>query len=161
MKIDLRAKLQAVALERQTMQRRLEHLERVEEALRLLITEEQASSAGQLALITLPGTNGARRHILGNTPVSRSILESLGDGGVRPLAVLAQIAEAKGVAFDDKNPGRVLHFALIGLQRNGYAAKDERGWRLTDKALRLLKSNGDAPSEDQPEGKNTPSVAGL
>ncbi|MBI2166218.1 MAG: hypothetical protein HYU29_07450 [Chloroflexi bacterium] len=160
MKIDLDAKLQAVALERQTLRRRLEYLDGVERAIRLLITEEQVAAAQQLVLF--PGKNGNGQNVIGRTPVSRLLVEVLGDAASRQLDALSQIAEARGMDFAGKNAKRVLHFALIGLQRNGYAQKDANGWRLSEKALRILRSaatpSGD--KEDPIKGNNTPAVAG-
>ena len=161
MKIDLLAKLQAITAERQTMQRRLEHLAHVEQALRLLITEEHAAATQQLVLF--PGKVGNGRHAIGNTPNSRFLVEALGDGAFRPLDILSQIAVAKGMDFEGKNCKRVLHFALIGMQKNGYAEFADSNWRLTEKALQSLRGSI-TPSEDKKEGpvqgNNTPIVAG-
>ena len=151
-KIDLEAKLEFVASERQALRLRLEHLEGVEEAIRLLITEEQAAAAQQLALF--PGSDGNGQHAIGRTPLSRFLFDVLANGAYRSLRVLSQIGQARGLDFEGKNPRRVLHFALIGLQRNGYAEynRPERGWRLTNKALQAVKSN--ATPHEQEQGHN-------
>ena len=137
MKIDLKAQLDAIKAERSTVESRLRHLDDVQWALDLLISEVETSNKQQLALFPEQPSNGHQR--IGNTPKTRFILSALGDKSELPLSMLADMALAKGIDFAGKNPGRSLHFVLIGLQRNGYAQTTNLGtWKLTDKALEQL-----------------------
>ena len=137
MKIDLIAQLDAVKAERSSLEDRLRHLEDVERALSLLITEVETSTKQQLGLFPDQPSNGHQK--IGHTPKTRFIIDALGDASARSLTMLTDMAIAKGVDFAGKNPGRSLHFVLIGLQRNGYAQTTNQGnWKLTDKALEQL-----------------------
>ena len=137
MKVDLKAQYDAIRSEREAIQKRLQRLEELEQALRLLIAEIEASTKQQLALFADQSGNEYRK--IGKTAKSRFILSALGDADDRSLVKLADMAIAKGVDFGGKSPKRSLHFTLIGLQRNGYAQMTDRNtWRLTTKALGQL-----------------------
>lgn len=149
---ELKARLQAVEEERGKMQRRLQTLEEIERALKLLIAEEELQLHGsQLSLIPVGSANG--RCLVGRTPLSKFLIEVMADGAARPLKTLADLGISRGLDFQAKNPLRVLHFALVGLQKNGYAHMVSPSvWELTPNAL---PQNRYKPEQASPEqGKN-------
>ena len=143
LRTDQEDRLREVDEEQRRIEFRINQLQEVENALRVLLQEETLRIGGQqLALLPLKAVNGKRT--IGKTRISAFLLKVLAVGQPRPLRMLTELARAEGIDFENKNPSRVLHFALIGLQRNGYALRDNGVWRLTPKA-----TSGDHEEESQ------------
>ena len=132
---DLRLRLEAVKEERRRIAWRLDTLDDLAIAINLLIREENAlTHGGQLSMLPTANGNGSRR--VGNTELSRFIFEALSDAHPHTLEDLVVSANHQGLDFNNKSPGRTLHFALIGLQKNGYTRMvAPRVWSLTSKGL--------------------------
>lgn len=132
---ELNNRLRALDEERRVIERRLQTLTELEKALKLLIAEENIQLQGQqLPLRSVRSVNGKHSEEL--SPLGRFLVEIIADGAARPLKSIAELANNRGWDFQGKNPSRVLHFALIGLKRRGYAQSEPPSiWRLTSKAL--------------------------
>ena len=135
LKDELAQRLQKVRDERKQLTDRLNRLVQLEQAIDLLINEEDFSTGtGQLSPLPVKAIIGP--NVIGRTELSRLIVKALADGKPRSLTDLVQLAKNENFNFFDKSPKRVLHFALVGLQYNGYARMLERSiWQLTEKAI--------------------------
>ena len=107
----------------------------MEQAINLLLQEEVLlSREAQLPLLPMKINNGKK--VSDQTGLSQFITKVLADGKPRSLNEIAEVAKANNINFYDKKPKRVLHFALLGLKRNGYSRMIEPSvWQLTEKAL--------------------------
>jgi len=135
LKDELLQRLEKVKGEHAQLTQRLTRLVELEQALELLIKEEDLQTqATQLALLGVKAING--RKVIGRTELSRFIVRALADGKARSLNELVDMAKNESISFNNKAPKRVLHFALVGLKRNNYAKTVNKGiWQLTEKAI--------------------------
>ncbi len=135
---ELAQRLQKVGDERKQLMDRLNRLEQLEQAMNLLIKEEDLPTI-TTKLSPLPVKAVTGHKVIGRTELSRFIVKALADGKPRSLSKLVQLAKNENFNFRDKAPKRVLHFALVGLQYNSYAKMLERSvWQLTEKAITSL-----------------------
>jgi hypothetical protein len=67
----------------------------------------------------------------GQTPLAQFLQQALRDRRPQELKELVLRAIQEQINFEGKNPGRTLHFALVGLQQHGYVERDDRtgAWR--------------------------------
>lgn len=65
----------------------------------------------------------------GRNPLGRFLLEALQERG-KSLQELKREAQGKGLTFPGKHPGRVLHYALVGMSQNRLVEKVNGMWRL-------------------------------
>jgi len=143
LKGELLQRLEKVRGERAHLTQRLNRLVELEQALELLIKEEDLQTVStQLALMQVKAVNG--RKVIGRTVISQFIVTALADGKARSLDELVHMADNENISFDGKAPKRVLHFALVGLKHNSYAKTVSKGvWQLTEKAIvKRAKSEG-------------------
>ena len=117
---ELAQRLQKIRDERTQLMDRLNRLEQLEQAIDLLIKEEDLPSKTS-QLFPLPVKASTGHKVIGQTELSRFIVKALADGKPRPLSELVQLAKGENLDFYGKSPKRVLHFALVGLQYNNYA----------------------------------------
>lgn len=121
-RIDLKERLTDLSKERAELQGRLTAIEEMESGIMALLAHEELrlSNAGAIAslVLTHPDADG---NGFGSTPVSRLILDTL-KTSTRPvpLAEFKRLAEEAHIDFGPKKPGRVLHWALVGLTQNGH-----------------------------------------
>lgn len=125
---DLRQRLQAIALQRGELQARLGWLDKAEaHVLGLLEYEKYQAQRQQEPLFTdaeLPAEEE-------RTETAQFLREVLADGRPRTLEELKKAASDRGLNFEGKNPGRVLHFALLGMAQNGIVEMVSKGvWHL-------------------------------
>ncbi len=66
--------------------------------------------------------------------LSQVLLDTLkSKGGVAWLGELKESAVERGVPFGDKQPGRVIHFAMLGMAQHNLVARESDGrWRLVE-----------------------------
>lgn len=149
----LQGRLQELKRERSNLQSRLTELDQLEQAIQMVIADEARTVQAPVQLpfkVRQPRQSRQPRQI-GQTPKSALIIRALGTGTEMLLGEIVAVAQARGVDFEGKDPGRSLHFALVGLQRFGYTDKDADGrWRLTPGgrvAAGLSHANGRAAVE--------------
>jgi hypothetical protein len=132
---ELLERLERVRGEHGQLTQRLNRLIELEQAIDLLIREEDLRiQTTQLSLLPVKAVNG--RKVIGRTELSRFIVRALADGKSRSLNELVDMAKNENISFDNKSPKRVLHFALVGLKRNNYARTPSKSvWQLTEKAI--------------------------
>lgn len=80
----------------------------------------------------VPSRESATRHA--HNPLSRFLLEALAERG-KSLEKLKREAKAKGFTFPGKHPGRVLHYALVGMAQNRLVEKSNGIWRLKKRSI--------------------------
>ncbi len=110
---ELTERLIAVKDERDKLQKRLQHLSDKEETLRTLLEEEELHFGNKQLSLSGIATFRGERH----TPLASSLLDALADGQPRDVRQLAALVRTQGYDFGAKNPGRVVHFALVGLKQ--------------------------------------------
>lgn len=117
----IQAMLFDVRHEREQLESRLAVLMERENTLRAWLTEEGPVQA------ELP-VGG----IADGTPLSNFLRTALADGKAHSVADLGRMAEAKGgLIKSNSSPGRVIHFALVGLSQHGSVERTGDGlWRL-------------------------------
>jgi hypothetical protein len=71
------------------------------------------------------------------TVLSKVLLETLkSKGGAAWLDELKVSAVERGVPFGEKQPGRVIHFAMLGMAQHNLVAREENGrWKLVEQAV--------------------------
>ncbi len=125
---DLMDRLKALSAERTRLQVDLDELKHREILLRALLEDEEdywSKSQPSLFEVAAEGNGEPER-----TEVSRFLLEALSDAGEHSLSDLKELAENAGVDFGEKSPGRVLHFALLGMAQNELVEMVSKGvWR--------------------------------
>jgi len=134
---ELAQRLSRIRGEREHLASRLKKLSELEQAISLLMQEEELLARGrQLPLSPIKVINGEKG--IGHTDLSRFMLKVLADGKPRSLTEIEAMAKVENINFNNKKPKRVLHFVLIALKRNGYARmvdKENSVWQLTEKAI--------------------------
>ncbi len=126
---DLRERLETLQTDRRKLEKRDDMLNR------LLREEEERFAIRQVSLFE---SNDRRPEP--TTPLGQFIRETMADGQDWPLDRLKDAAQAKGIDFEGKHPGRVLHFALVGMTNKKYVEQRVNGmWRL-------IKQEGDTTS---------------
>jgi hypothetical protein len=69
--------------------------------------------------------------------LSQVLLEALrSKGGAAWLEELKESAVERGVAFGEKKPGRVIHFAMLGMEQHNLVAREDTGrWKLVEQPV--------------------------
>ena len=111
-------------------------LDRVEEQVKGLLEYEtvrmRLAGRDQAALFPEDQPTERERSLL-----SQFIRDALNDGTPRSLEDLKRIAQDRGMDFGGKNPGRVLHFGLLGMAQNNLVEMVEKGvWRISQTTRR-------------------------
>jgi len=134
---DLKERLEALAAEREEHKRALARVDEREAVVKgLLAEEEERWEKVQPALFENGDSGNHRREaqlVVGRTPLARFLVGALGDGRPHRLAEIVRLATDTHFDFGTKNPGRSIHFALIGLQENDFVRRLEDGtwqWRI-------------------------------
>lgn len=132
---DLRQRLVKISAQRAEFQARLRWLDEMEEHIKAALEYERAHSeldVDQVSLFPEIAPEGER------TATAKFIRDALSDLQPKTLDELKAAAERRGLIFGNKNPGRVLHFALVGMKQGGIVDRDHEGrWWLkeTDSAM--------------------------
>ena len=129
---DLRERLDAVAKDRATLQSQLAELNGIETGIRALLQREGTN-------FTATSTNGngssGKRSAATGTELSQFLSQTMSETGKPlPLAALRDRAVQAGIDFGAKKPGRVVHWALVGMQQHGSVEKQEDKWIIKDGA---------------------------
>jgi len=121
----IKAMLESVRAEKKQLEDRLETLEERENTLQAWFAEEQPRQA------ELPGGNGSA---VGGTPLSAFLRSVLADGKPRTTQELATLTAARGGLIKENSaPGRVVHFAMIGLLQHELVRRTNDGERWVKK----------------------------
>lgn len=123
---DLRQRLTKIAAQRGELQSRLSWLNEMENHIKAALEYERFhSESDQTNLFVEEPAEGE------HSVISQFIRETLSDLNGRTLDELKLAAQQRGLEFGEKNPGRVLHFALVGMKQGGIVHRDPEGrWRL-------------------------------
>jgi hypothetical protein len=134
----LRERLDAIAKERAVLRTRLSEAESQEAAIRALLKQEEAKFGKLEPILPFSGilepSDGDTATVRGRTPLSQMILNYLVQNAGRPVTLQDFKAAAEHVRFDfgQKAPGRVLHWALVGMEENQLVRKTEKGYTLAE-----------------------------
>jgi hypothetical protein len=117
--------LNAIAREYEDLQRRLTELNNIEAGIKALIMRESQNYAAS--------SNGTGDDYTdsGGTELARFVLQTLRQAN-KPLTVedFKEAADAAKIDFGEKSPGRVLHWALVGMAQGGSVEKVNDKWRI-------------------------------
>lgn len=130
---DLRQRLRGIEIERAALQGRIEFLEDTEQHLQASLKYEEMRVRSEEHNMTLPflGTENERE----GSALTMFVRDTLSDGRTWSLDELKGAAERAAISFDGKQPGRVLHFVLLGMSQNGGTEMVSKGmWRLRQNA---------------------------
>jgi len=122
---DLRQRLVKIGIQRGELQARLAWLGQMQEHIKAAIEYEAAQSENDQSTLFSETTESDR------SPLAQFIRESLSDLRPRTLDELKVAATSRGLDFKGKNPGRVLHFALVGMAQSNLVESLGNGtWKL-------------------------------
>lgn len=126
---DLQERLNAIAEERGDLEKRLQELAGIESGITALLQRESRNFAAQ------SNGDGGPYIDAGSTELARLILQTLRKHNA-PLSLegLKEAADAAGFDFGEKSPGRVLHWALVGMAQGGSVEKVSDKWRIVREA---------------------------
>ena len=128
---DIEERIAEVEAEQGRLQRRIDALAEKGDKLRGVLEYELMRSPPQTSIPGLEAQNGHRL----SSPISRFVMKALRDGTARSLNELKRRAKDDGIDFGGKNPGRVLHFALVGMRQTKMVRRLETGeWQLAVEA---------------------------
>jgi hypothetical protein len=124
---DLQERLDAVAKDRFALQAQLTELDHIETGIKALMQRE-----GMLFVAASNG-NGSHSEAEIRTPLSQFVLQTLREAQQpMPLDKVRDEAIKAGLDFGDKSPGRVVHWALVGMAQHGSVEKLKSGWRIKE-----------------------------
>ena len=77
--------------------------------------------------------NGQTSDNSGSTPLSRFIFETL-QRSTKGLTIedFKEAAKTSSLNFGEKSPGRVIHWALVGMAQGGFVEKQNDLWQLKE-----------------------------
>ncbi|MGA9797912.1 MAG: hypothetical protein WBQ68_02800 [Terriglobales bacterium] len=127
---DLRERRDSVRAKKAAMQAAVERMSAQEQILDKLIEEEDA----MWEKISPPLFEKSESQ---GSALSQVLLETLkSKGGFAWLAELKESAVQRGVPFGEKQPGRVIHFAMLGMAQHNLVSRENNGrWRLVEEAV--------------------------
>ena len=125
---DLQERLALVSKERADLEQRKSEIDQLEAGIRALLQHENQGF--------VPSANGHAPNPPSNnggTDLARFLLDTLRDsGGPLSLDELKDAAEAAKFDFGEKRPGRVLHWALVGMAQSDGVEKVDDKWRIKE-----------------------------
>jgi hypothetical protein len=128
---ELRQRLTLIDIERGQIRERLVFLEESEVHVRALLSYEEMRMRTDDPNLVLPFLSSPRGDGPERTKLTLFLRDKMADGQTWTLEDLKKAAEDSKMEFDGKQPGRVLHFALLGMAQNGTAEMVSKGtWRL-------------------------------
>jgi hypothetical protein len=129
---DLRERLGATRSKRELLKRQLASIDSQEQTLVTLLEAEE----GMWQQLNPPLFEGTEEKPQ-SSPLSQVLLETLKtNSGTASLEELKKSAVERGVPFGDKQPGRVIHFAMLGMaQHKLVERKGDGSWMLVEQAV--------------------------
>jgi hypothetical protein len=142
---DLEARLKKLLIEKDDLMNEIDALERVINSCNVILEHERRRATEQLRL---PIQAESKHQMSGN--IVRLVRGILSDQRERNLSDIAEAVKIGGANFGNKNPNRVVHFALVGMKRHGLVEIVSTGvWKATPKLLEQTKSEsktGETPN---------------
>jgi hypothetical protein len=127
-RVDLQERLDGIAKDREGLQRSMTELDRIEAGILALLQREAEQ-------FSMP-TNGANETADagswgGSTGLARLVLSTLHKAS-RALSLdeIKEVAETAEFDFEGKSPGRVLHWALVGMAQGDSVEKVNGKWQI-------------------------------
>lgn len=131
---DLQERLSSVEKELAGFQEKLRSLESQRDTLRSLLAAENERWESVTSHKEASGNGQAtQQDLIGMTALSSILREHLADHKRHHLNELSEAAVKRGYPFGEKKPGRVVHFALLGMKSgNAVEQLGEGYWRLSE-----------------------------
>jgi hypothetical protein len=128
---DLKERLAAIDAEADKLKAQLESLSLKKAPIQKLLQEEDARFAKSDQVLFAGVHDEPGKY---STPLSRIILGKIRlNGGIASLEDLKQAAEDAAYNFGEKQPGRSIHFALIGMAQSGLVeSMGDSVWKLKE-----------------------------
>jgi hypothetical protein len=136
---DLRERIEDIDKLRTKLQRRLVELQEQEERLSALLKLEEERWEAEQAILSgfVSEPDDGQGHGKYDSPLAQFVLATLREQGECSLSDLKFLARKNGISFGRKNPGRALHFLLVGMAQNGIVQRTSlRNWRLKEEGER-------------------------
>jgi hypothetical protein len=125
---DLQLRLDELENQKQDLEKRLDEVNRLFSSYRLLLEHE----SHRWTQLTLPDLDKALQPA--QTKLSQTLLDLLSDRQDWPLHKLVDGILQTGYNFGDKSPGRVVHYALVGMRQHNLVERVSDGvWRIGSK----------------------------
>jgi|SRR5471030_2712600 hypothetical protein len=125
---DLRQRLTMIAAQRGQLRAKLSWLDEAEAHIKGLLDYEHVQAEMEQPFLFDAFSEETER-----SPVAQFLRDALADLQPKTLDELKARALARGLDFKGKNPGRVLHFALVGMAQSGLAESLGSGsWRFNN-----------------------------
>jgi hypothetical protein len=126
---DLRERLERLHQERAIVEMQLEELTAREASLQLLLQEEDERMSVPAEQMHLAEQRNSRS----SSPLAQFLLKAFSRQPECTLRELKDAALKQGIRFGDKNAGRAIHFALVGMARHGLVQRQRDGkWRVLE-----------------------------
>jgi hypothetical protein len=127
---DLQERLNVIAADREELQRRMTELAHIEDGIKALLQRESV----QFVASVNDSGNGIHA-ATGGTELARLVLQTLRQAN-KPLHLdeIKDAAEAAEFDFGEKSPGRVLHWAMVGMAQGGSVEKVNGKWQIKEEA---------------------------
>jgi hypothetical protein len=128
---ELKKRLQLVVAERGQLEGRILFLRESEQQLKALLDYEEMRVRHEESNLTFPFLSADRSGETARSKFALFIQDALAGGQTRSLEDLKQAAVDARINFEGKRPGRVLHYALLGMSQNGLVERVATGvWRM-------------------------------
>ena len=125
---DLQLRLDELDNQRQDLEKRLDEVNRLSSSYRLLLEHE----SHRWTQLPLPDLEKALQPA--QTRLSQTLLNLLSNRQDWPLHKLVDGILQTGYDFKNKSPGRVVHYALVGMRQHNLVEKVSDGvWRIGNK----------------------------
>lgn len=133
---EVRQRLQLILAERGQLQQRLQFLEESEKQLKQLLAFEEMRIRYEQTNMAFPFVAPDKQNVEADrSTLALFLKDCLLDGQSHSLGDLKAKAEDAGIEFEGKHPGRVLHFALLGMSQGGSVEMVKKGvWRMRGEA---------------------------
>jgi hypothetical protein len=131
---DLRERLKSVLIKRQSHQKALDNLAAEEQLLTKMLQSEDAMFEVPSTLFDAAEDVGPAQP---TAPLSEVLIETLkAHSGSASLDELKEGAAQRRVPFGGKQPGRVIHFAMLGMAQHRLVdRKDDGRWFLVEEPI--------------------------
>ena len=129
---DLQERLVAIDKDRAALQAKLTELDHMETGIKALMRREGSLFVAAATAAT-PNGIGSHSEADAGTGLAPFLLQYLRQARKpTPLGDIRDKAIEAGLEFGDKKPGRVIHWALVGMAQHGSVEKIGENWQIKD-----------------------------
>lgn len=129
----LRERLAEIAAKTQALESQLAELRQRESLLTALLEQEQrlgSAAVSKQATLYQSGNGNGHENGRWTSPLASFVLRAFAKQSECSLGQLKKAAMSAGIDFGNKNPGRAIHFLLVGMAQTGLVENMGDGnWR--------------------------------